>query len=63
MTSEQERWIDVEEAANYLGVKPDTVRAWVKNKGMPAQKIGRRWKFKISEIDEWVKSGASAIEV
>lgn len=62
MTMNQERWIDVEEAAKYLGVTPETVRTWVKQKDMPAQKIGRRWKFKISEIDEWVKSGKSAIE-
>ena len=63
MSNEQERWIDVEEAAQYLGVNPNTVRSWVKNKDMPAQKIGRRWKFKVSEIDEWVKSGASAINL
>lgn len=62
MAINQERWIDVEEAATYLGVTPETVRAWVKQKDMPARKIGRRWKFKLSEIDEWVKSGKSAIE-
>ena len=28
--------------------------------GLPAQKIGKQWKFKISELDEWVKSGKSA---
>ena len=61
MTKEPERWIDVEEAASYLGVKPETVRSWVKKKDMPAQKIGRQWKFKVSEIDAWVKSGKSAI--
>ena len=26
-----------------------------------AHKIGRLWKFKFSEIDEWVKSGKSAL--
>ncbi|WP_262501608.1 MerR family transcriptional regulator [Propionispora hippei] len=28
---------------------------------MPAHKIGRQWKFKISEVDEWIKSGKSAL--
>lgn len=62
MAQDTERWVDVEEVADYLGVKPDTVRSWVKNKSMPARKIGRRWKFKISEIDDWIKSGKSAID-
>lgn len=61
MSHMQERWIDVGEAANYLGVKAETVRIWAKAKKMPARKIGRCWKFRISEIDEWVKSGKSAI--
>jgi excisionase family DNA binding protein len=26
---------------------------------MPAHKVGRLWKFKKEEIDEWVKSGSA----
>ena len=33
-----------------------------KENGIPAHKIGKLWKFKLSELDEWVKSGKSAIE-
>ena len=33
-----------------------------KKNGIPAHKIGKQWKFKCSELDEWVKSGKSAIE-
>lgn len=59
----EEKWISLEEAADYLGVKPATVREWIKKgKGVPAKKIGRQWKFKYSELDEWVNSGGSAIE-
>lgn len=29
---------------------------------MPAYKVGRQWKFKLSEIDEWVRSGGAAEE-
>lgn len=58
-----EKWISIEEAAEHLGVKPVTVRDWIKKeKGIPAHKIGKMWKFKYSELDEWVKSGKSAIE-
>ena len=54
-------WISIDEAAAYLGVKPVTIRDWIrKEKGIPAHKIGKQWKFKISELDAWVKSGQSA---
>ena len=58
-----DNWINIDEAATYLGVKPVTVRDWIrKGKGIPANKIGKQWKFKISELDAWVKSGKSAME-
>lgn len=55
-------WISLEDAANYLGVKKETVRTWIKKTDIPAHKIGKLWKFKKSELDDWVKSGKSAIE-
>ncbi|GAB6172935.1 hypothetical protein JCM15765_24130 [Paradesulfitobacterium aromaticivorans] len=59
----QERWINVDEAADYFGVKPATIRDWIKKKnGIPAVKIGRSWRFKYSELDIWAKSGAAAEE-
>lgn len=58
-----ERWIGIEEAAEYLGVKPSTLREWIKReKDVPAHKIGKFWKFKCSELDDWVKSGDSALK-
>lgn len=58
----QDCWIGIDEAAEYLGVKTGTIRAWIrKGKGIPAHKIGKQWKFKISEIDDWVKSGKAEI--
>lgn len=57
------KWIGVEDAAEYFGVKPATIRDWIrKEKGIPAHKIGKQWKFKCEELDMWVKSGKSAIE-
>lgn len=59
-----DKWISIEEAAEYLGIKPVTLRGWIRNKkdSIPANKIGKQWKFKVSELDEWVKSGKSAID-
>lgn len=60
-TNNREPWVCLEEIATYLGVSKDTVRKWIKKTDIPAHKIGRLWKFKISEVDEWVKSGHSAL--
>ena len=58
-----EKWISIEEAVEHLGIKPVPVRDWIKKgKGIPACKIGKKQKFKYSELDAWVKSGKSAIE-
>jgi excisionase family DNA binding protein len=54
----QERWLSVEEIAAHLGVQRETVYKWIQRKGMPAHKIGRLWKFQVSEIDAWVRAGA-----
>lgn len=58
-----DRWIGIEEAANYIGVNKDTIRNWIKkDTAIPAHKIGKLWKFKKSELDGWIKSGQAAID-
>ncbi|MGB3975884.1 MAG: helix-turn-helix domain-containing protein [bacterium] len=54
-----DRWLSVEEISKYLGVSLDTIYRWIEKRGIPAHKVGRLWKFKISEVDEWVRSGKS----
>jgi len=61
MDSTNERWSSLEEVAEYLGVNKDTVRNWIKKQAIPAHKVGKLWKFKLSEVDAWVKSGKSAM--
>jgi len=55
----EDRWLSVEEIASYLGIKRDTVYSWIAEKKMPAHRMGRLWKFKREEVDEWVKSGGA----
>ena len=57
---ETERWLSVEEIANHIGCSKDTIRAWIKKETIPYHKVGRQFKFKISEVDRWIESGKSA---
>ncbi len=41
--------------AEHLGVTKDSVYTWIAKKGMPAHRAGRLWKFKVTEVDEWVR--------
>lgn len=55
-----DRYLSLEEVADYIGVKKDTLYRWAAKGLTPAHKIGRLWKFKKDEVDEWVKSGKAA---
>ena len=54
-----EPWASVEDVAKHLGVAKDSVYRWIEARKLPAHRIGRLWKFKLSEIDEWVRAGGA----
>lgn len=58
--SEVERWVSLENIATHLDVSKDTIRAWIKKNTIPYHKVGRQYKFRVSEVDVWVESGESA---
>lgn len=51
-----ERWVSMEEICSYLGASRDTVKKMINQQGLPAYKIDRKWKFKISEVDSWMRN-------
>lgn len=52
-------WVSADKVASHLGVAKDTVYRWVEQRGLPAHRVGRLWKFKLSEIDKWVLAGGA----
>ena len=56
----QDRWISLQEACDYLGVRRHTVMRWIEQRGLPASKVGKLWRFKIVDIDEWIKKGGAS---
>lgn len=57
---EQEAWVSVEEVARHLGIAKDTVYRWIESKSLPAHRIGRLWKLKLSQVDAWIESGGGS---
>lgn len=55
----EDRWLSVDEIAVYLGITRDTIYRWIDSKDIPVHRLGRRWKFRKEEVDEWVKSGGA----
>lgn len=51
----EKRFLNVNELAIYLGLSPDTIRAWVKTGRIPSSKLGRAVRFDKYKIDEWLK--------
>ena len=57
-----EPWVSVNQVAAHLGVAKDTVYRWIEAKNLPAQRVGRLWKFKLSDVDDWVGTGMAGEE-
>ncbi len=57
-----EPWVSVDEVASHLGVAKDSGYCWIEQKGLPAHRVGRRCKFKLSQIDKWVHVGGAGPE-
>ena len=48
-----------DQIAEHLGVTRDSIYRWIDRKGLPAHRVGRLWKFKVTEVDEWVRAGGA----
>jgi len=54
--------MNIREASQYLGVSADTLYKYVNEQKIPAFKLGNRWRFKKSKLDQWMEEKSSQAE-
>jgi excisionase family DNA binding protein len=54
--------MNIRQASQYLGVSPDTLYKYVGEQKIPAFKLGNRWRFKKSKLDQWMEEKSSHME-
>lgn len=47
--------MSTEEAAEFLGLKPFTVREYAKKGLIPAKKLGKQWRFVKADLLAWLR--------
>ncbi len=57
--SEVREVMDIRMASDYLGISPDTLYKYASDGFVPAFKLGNRWRFKRSRLDEWMDQQSS----
>lgn len=65
LVPEMREVMDIRQASDYLGISPDTLYKYASEGFVPAFKLGNRWRFKRSRLDEWMdrQSDQHAAEV
>lgn len=51
--------MDIRQAAEYLGISPDSLYKYASESFIPAFKLGNRWRFKRSLLESWMEQQSS----
>jgi excisionase family DNA binding protein len=51
--------MDIRQAADYLGISSDTLYKYASEGFVPAFKLGNRWRFKRSRLNDWMDQQSS----
>jgi len=51
-----ERLLDLREAAAILGMHWKTLEGKARDRKIPAVKVGKRWRFRLSSLNAWLES-------
>lgn len=51
----EEAWVGIAGVAAHLQVTRESIYRWVDTKGLPAYRVGRLLRFRLSQVDAWVQ--------
>lgn len=54
-------YVTLADAAIYLALSRKTLYLWAEKGLVPAHKLGRVWRFRLNELDQFVRSSPSAV--
>ncbi len=60
--TEMREVMDIRQASDYLGISPDTLYKYASDAFIPAFKLGNRWRFRRSRLDEWMDQQSGVAE-
>jgi excisionase family DNA binding protein len=52
--------LDLQEAASILGMHWKTLEGMARSRKVPAFKVGKRWKFRLSSLNRWLEDGLNS---
>ena len=55
---ERQAFLTTEEVLGYLKITPRTIYRLIRNGELPAIRIGRQWRFRRADLDQWVERQA-----
>lgn len=55
MIDTQKPLMKLEAAAKHLGIKPDTLRRWLRSGYIPGLKISSTWRLKVENLEDFIK--------
>ena len=58
---DQDKWLTVDELADYLKMGQTKLYRMAQEGGIPASKVGNQWRFNREEIDEWMINQRPAV--
>jgi excisionase family DNA binding protein len=59
-TTAVEKYVNLKDVAVHLALSEDAIRNYIKKESIPFYRVGKQYKFLLSEVNDWVKSGKSA---
>lgn len=57
-----QRLMDIDELANYLRLKKQTIYNWLNQRKISGMKVGGVWRFERREVDAWLRSRRRSIK-